>query len=82
MKNRRLKMGKSKFNFGTQIKERARQQKQIDKAAKRMLARQQKKAYTTSPPKTESDITEPISAETIAESAGLPVSPSINKEVN
>ena len=75
-------MGKSKFNFGTQIKERARQQKQIDKASKRMLARQQKKAYTTSPLNAESDITEPISAETIAESADLPINPLIKKEVN
>jgi hypothetical protein len=35
-------MGKSMFNFGKQGKEKARQQKQMDKAAKRILAKQQK----------------------------------------
>jgi hypothetical protein len=67
-------MGKSKFNFGTQIKERARQQKQIDKAAKRMLARQQKKTFTTNPLNAVSDIAEQISStENAVESNVLPV---------
>jgi hypothetical protein len=35
-------MGKSMFNYGKQGKEKARQQKQMDKAAKRILAKQQK----------------------------------------
>jgi hypothetical protein len=35
-------MGKSMFNFGKQGKEKARQQKQMDKAAKRLVAKQQK----------------------------------------
>ena len=35
-------MGKSMFNFGKMGKEKARQQKQMDKAAKRMMAKQQK----------------------------------------
>ena len=43
-------MGKSMYNIGNQDKERARQQKQIDKASKRMLARQKKVHIKTSPP--------------------------------
>ena len=35
-------MGKSMYNFGKQGKEKARQQKQMDKAAKRIAAKQQK----------------------------------------
>lgn len=35
-------MGKSMYNFGKLGKEKARQQKQIDKTAKRNMARQQK----------------------------------------
>ena len=35
-------MGKLLSNYGTQAKEKARQQKQIDKAAKRMLSRRKK----------------------------------------
>ncbi len=35
-------MGKSMYNFGKQGKEKARQQKQMDKAAKRIMAKQQK----------------------------------------
>jgi hypothetical protein len=33
-------MGKSMYNFGKQGKEKARQQKQMDKAAKRIMAKQ------------------------------------------
>lgn len=35
-------MGRSMYNFGKQTKEKARQQKQLDKASKRLLAKQQK----------------------------------------
>ena len=35
-------MGKSMYNFGKQGKEKARQQKQMDKAANRIMAKQQK----------------------------------------
>lgn len=35
-------MGKSMYNFGKRDKERARQQKQIDQASKRIMAKQQK----------------------------------------
>ncbi|MBN1665368.1 MAG: hypothetical protein JW943_17365 [Deltaproteobacteria bacterium] len=35
-------MGRSMYNFGKQSKEKARQQKQIEKAAKRLNAKQQK----------------------------------------
>ena len=37
-----MQMGRSVYNYGKQMKERARQQKQIDKAAKKMAAKQQK----------------------------------------
>ncbi len=53
-------MGKLMSNFGTQAKERARQQKQTDKASKRMLARRQKAYEKTSAPKTGSETAEPI----------------------
>ncbi len=40
-------MGKSMYNFGKQSKEKARQQKQMEKASKRLLAKQQKAAVKT-----------------------------------
>ena len=43
-------MGKSMFNFGKQGKEKARQQKQMDKAAKRLVAKQQKANLKASTP--------------------------------
>ena len=52
-------MGKSMYNFGKQGKEKARQQKQIDKAAKRLLAKQQKANIKTSTSNADSDIVEP-----------------------
>jgi len=70
-------MGNSKYSRGTQVKEKARQQKQIDKASKRMLARQKKSYIKTSPPNVNSDIAEPIVAENIVESTDLPTRPSI-----
>lgn len=70
-------MGNSKYSRGTQVKEKARQQKQIDKASKRMLARQKKAHIKTGPPNANSDIAEPISAQDIVESTDLPTPPSI-----
>ncbi|MCG6534939.1 MAG: hypothetical protein L7F78_09660 [Syntrophales bacterium LBB04] len=37
-------MGRSMYNFGKHTKEKARQSKQLEKAAKRLLAKQQKAA--------------------------------------
>jgi hypothetical protein len=58
-------MGKSMFNFGKQGKEKARQQKQMDKAAKRILAKQQKANLKTGIPNAGLDIAEPRSIEEI-----------------
>jgi hypothetical protein len=52
-------MGKSMYNFGKQSKEKARQQKQIEKASKRILAKQQKANIKTHTPDAGSDISEP-----------------------
>jgi len=52
-------MGKSMFNFGKQGKEKARQQKQMDKAAKRILAKQHKANLKTGTPNTDTDMAEP-----------------------
>jgi hypothetical protein len=52
-------MGKSMYNFGKQGKEKARQQKQMDKAAKRIMAKQQKDNLKTGTPNAGSDIAEP-----------------------
>jgi hypothetical protein len=70
-------MGNSKYSRGTQVKEKARQQKQIDKASKRMLVRQKKSYIKTSPPNANPDIAEPIFAQDIVESTDLPTRPSI-----
>jgi hypothetical protein len=51
-------MGKSMSVFGTQVKERARQQKQTNKAAKRFLARQRKASMKTNLPIAGADMTE------------------------
>jgi hypothetical protein len=59
-------MGKSMYNFGKQGKEKARQQKQMDKAAKRIMAKQQKANLKTGTPNTDSDTTEPELVEEIA----------------
>ncbi len=40
-------MGRSMYNFGKQTKEKARQQKQLEKASKRLLAKQQKAEVKT-----------------------------------
>ena len=51
-------MGKSMYNYGKQGKEKARQQKQMDKAAKRIMAKQQKANLKTGTPNADIDIAE------------------------
>ena len=58
-------MGKSMFNFGKQGKEKARQQKQMDKAAKRIMAKQQKANLKTGTPNADLAIAEPKLAERV-----------------
>jgi hypothetical protein len=52
-------MGKSMYNFGKQGKEKARQQKQMDKAAKRLMAKQQKANLKAGTPNAEPPNAEP-----------------------
>jgi len=61
-------MGNSMYDFGKQMKEKARQQKQIDKASKRIMAKQQKAYIKTSSPNRDPDITEPAMVEEIVDS--------------
>jgi len=61
-------MGKSMYDFGKQAKEKARQQKQIDKASKRIMAKQQKDNIKTSIPNRDPDIAEPGLVEEIVKS--------------
>ena len=61
-------MGKSMYNFGKRAKEKARQQKQMEKVAKRIMAKQQKANIKASTPNAESDIAEPRLVEEIVES--------------
>jgi hypothetical protein len=63
--NRSFEMGKSMFNFGKQGKEKARQQRQMDKAAKRIMAKQQKANLKTGTQNADSNITEPGTVEKI-----------------
>jgi hypothetical protein len=63
-------MGKSMYNFGKQGKEKARQQKQMDKAAKRILAKQQKGNLRTGTANPDPAIAEPKLAEDGAEKRG------------
>jgi hypothetical protein len=56
-------MGKSMYNFGKQGKEKARQQKQMDKAAKRIAAKQQKANLKAGTPNADSAIAEQKLAE-------------------
>jgi hypothetical protein len=58
-------MGKLMSNYGTQVKERARQQKQLDKASKRMFTRQKRAYAKTSAPNADLASAEPISATSI-----------------
>lgn len=52
-------MGKSMYNFGKQAKEKARQQKQMEKVSKRLRAKQQKANIKANTPNAGSDIAEP-----------------------
>jgi hypothetical protein len=61
-------MGKSMYDFGNQGKEKARQQKQIDKASRRIMAKQQKANVKTRTPNVGSDIAEPDLMEEIVKS--------------
>jgi len=61
-------MGKSMYDFGNQAKEKARQQKQIDKASRRIMAKQQKVNIKTGFPNRDSDIVEPGLVEEIVKS--------------
>jgi hypothetical protein len=63
--NRNHKMGKSMYNSAGQGKEKARQQKQMEKAAKRFLAKQRKTNLKTGTPNADSDMVEPGTMERI-----------------
>ena len=63
-------MGRSMYNFGKQTKEKARQQKQMDKASKRLLAKQQKADIKKGAPNADSEIAEPGQVEEIVNSTG------------
>jgi hypothetical protein len=52
-------MGRSMYDFGKQVKEKARQQKQMDKASKRIMAKQQKADIIANTPNADSDAAEP-----------------------
>jgi hypothetical protein len=75
--DRSFKMGKSMYNFGKQGKEKARQQKQLNKAAKRILAKQQKANLKTGTPNAELGTVEPVLADDIVRSTDLPICSSI-----
>jgi hypothetical protein len=61
-------MGKSMYNFGKQGKEKARQKKQMDKAAKRIMAKQQKANLKKGTPSADSDMAEQGLVEEIVKS--------------
>lgn len=61
-------MAKSMYNFGKHTREKARQQKQMEKAEKRMMAKQHKANMKTDAPNAGSDIAEPSPAEEAAKS--------------
>jgi hypothetical protein len=48
-------MGKPMYNFAKNVKEKARQKKQMEKASKRLIAKQSKDNMTPSTPNEESD---------------------------
>lgn len=68
-------MGKLMSNCETQAKEKARQQKQLDKASKRMFDRQKRTYAKTSAPHADSAVAEPILATSIAGNADRPPHP-------
>jgi hypothetical protein len=61
-------MGKSMYNFGKRAKEKARQQKQMEKVSKRMMVKQQKANIKAGIPNAGSDIAEPGLMEEIVKS--------------
>ncbi|MCX5856287.1 MAG: hypothetical protein NTZ24_17235 [Deltaproteobacteria bacterium] len=61
-------MGKSMYNFGKRAKEKARQQKQMEKVSKRIMAKQQKANIKAGTPNAGSDIAEPGLMEEIVKS--------------
>jgi hypothetical protein len=58
-------MGRSMYNFGKQTKEKARQQKQMEKASKRLLVKQQKAELKTVASNSDPETVEPGSQEEI-----------------
>jgi hypothetical protein len=60
----------------------ARQEKHMDKAAKRIMAKQQKANQKTGTPNVELGMAEPILAEKIVRSTELPKRSSIKKAIN
>jgi len=61
-------MGKSMYNFGKRAKEKARQQKQMEKVSKRIMAKQQKANMKAGTPNAGSEIAEPGLMEEIVKS--------------
>ena len=61
-------MGKSMYDFGKRAKEKARQQKQMDKISKRIMTKQQKANIKASAPNRDPDIAEPRVVEEIVKS--------------
>jgi hypothetical protein len=51
-------MGKPTYKFGKNAKEKAKQQKQMEKASKRLIAKQRKTNINSSTPNEDSDIVE------------------------
>jgi len=68
-------MGKSMYDFGKRGKEKARQQKQIDKASKRIMAKQQKANIKTHTPNRRSNNAEPGLVEVTVKSTDLRICP-------
>jgi hypothetical protein len=62
-------MGKPMYKFGQRAKEIARQQKQIDKASKRIMNKQQKTIIKNSLPSRNPDIDEPGLVEELVNSS-------------
>jgi hypothetical protein len=56
------------YDFGKRAKEKARQQKQMDKASRRIMAKQQKANIETRTPNAGSDIAKPELVEEIVKS--------------
>lgn len=51
-------MGKPMYNFGKNVKEKAKQQKQMEKASKRLIAKQRKANIKSGTPNEDSDTVE------------------------